>query len=174
MSVWRSAVLAVLPVSLLGACPSSSAEEPIACTEIGCNDGVGLTVDAAPNAWLPGDYTVEVLADRASHTCSGTVPTSEQRIESVTFECDGNSVRAALIRTEDCGPEHKATVERVVCGTLELEVHGTPSSVHLQVRFDGQTVLSETSEPQYRKLQPNGPECEPICERSSAEWALPD
>jgi hypothetical protein len=52
-------------------------------------------------------------------------------------------------------------------------VNGTPAEVVVALR-DGDTVTDERRfEPDYETMQPNGPECGPICHQASDHWDLP-
>jgi hypothetical protein len=167
-SVWALALVAPL-----GACGDSSDPEPLVCTLIGCRDGVHLVVRAARDAWRAGDYSVEISAGEDSLTCTATLPSASQStLENATLKCDRDSAFGFLSRTEGCDDERDGGTDGVRCGTLEIEVPGTPSSVQVRIDRNGEAILNESWQPKYRESHPNGRGCGPICERSSIEWTL--
>jgi len=173
MQMQRWFVFAVVLIAPLGACGDSSDDEPLACTDVGCSDGVHLEVREARDAWPAGDYTVEISAGGDSHRCTATLPNpSPWTAESTTFKCDRTSLSASFRPTQGCDDERDGGTDGVTCGVLALEVPGTPSSVQVQIDRDGQSILDESVQPKYREMRPNGEGCEPVCERSSAELTL--
>lgn len=169
---WRF-VSALVLIAPLGACGDSSDGESLSCTLIGCSDGVHLEVRAARDAWPAGEYTVEISDGDDSHRCTATLPNpSLWTTESTTFKCGRTSLSAFLRATQGCDDERDGGTDGVTCGALVLEVPGNPSSMQVRIDRDGQTILDESVQPKYREMQPNGPGCEPVCERSSVELTL--
>jgi hypothetical protein len=168
-------VLVLVLFASLGACGDSSAEEPLNCTLIGCNDGVHVVVRAARDAWPAGDYFVEVSAGKDSHTCTATLPNPSQSIfENTTLRCERNSSFGFFSRSQSCDGELDGGTDGDTCGTLELELPGTPPSVRVRIDRNGENILDKSLQPKYRESQPNGRGCAPICERSSTELTLSD
>lgn len=143
-------------------------ERSHACTEIGCLDQASITVrrvdGALPAVGVSLDVDgrmVECAAPRAggSAACDTDVTISARERVSCTEESDGQR------RTLTCVPT--GTFEQVV------SVRGTPASIRAVVRNAGEVVDERTFAPQYRPVQPNGPDCEPVCRQWSEEWTLP-
>jgi hypothetical protein len=171
MSVRRS-IFPFVFVALAGAC-GKSADDELDCTLIGCDDGVHVVVRPADQGWAAGNYTVEISTGKDSHKCTAALPNpSPWTFESTTFQCDRSSLRVFLRRADGCDDEHDGGAAGITCGSLELEIPGTPSSLHVRIDRSGETVLDESWRPKYRELQPNGPDCGPICRRSSTEATL--
>lgn len=146
-----------------GATPPPAAEPPgRACTEIGCMDG--LRVELTPGArWPAGRYGIEIEADGAKQSCEAVLPLKP---------CDaGPSVQ--------CSGADLATIGESGCalppaehGLSEISFSGAPKQVHVRITRDGATVADQDITPTYRRVQPNGPGCEPICNQASAGIAL--
>lgn len=143
-------------------------EQPRACTTRGCGDGASITVRRADGA-LPAvgvslnvdGRVVECAAPPVggSAACDTDVTIAARERVSCTEESDGQR------RTLTCVPTGE--FEQVV------SVRGTPASIRAVARTAGGVVVERTFTPQYRSVQPNGPDCEPVCRQWSEEWTLP-
>jgi len=158
---------------LVAACASPSTEAPPpgnpeppsdrACTEIGCMNGFSVDLQSA-GGWKPGRYRFEFDLDGTVTTCEATLPLRA---------CDaGPSVT--------CSPNGAVTIGESGCA-LPPEQHGftvftmlgMPRSVKVRIARDGQTLAEQTSTPSYRKVQPNGEGCPPICEQGNEVLRVP-
>jgi hypothetical protein len=113
------------------------------CTLIGCSDG--LTVELQPN--IPSTYDVQLVLDGAegAFTCTqreeGGWQVTNQSGETPVQGCTGRGIEI---------------------------VDATPASVQIAVAAqDLDWTGSINAEPEYEALQPNGPECDPTCQRAS-------
>jgi hypothetical protein len=178
MSMLRGSMFPFVLVVLSGACDSSD-DEPLACTDVGCSDGVHVVVRPAGEGWRAGDYTVRITAGKDSSTCTATLPNaSEWELETTTFECEDAPGRLVYLHATGCDGDGDRDgdgdggTDGVSCGSLQLQIPGTPSSVRVRIDRSGESLLDESWRPKYREFQPNGPGCEPICKQSSLEGTL--
>ncbi len=157
--------LVALACALLCVACGGDTEPARMCTEIGCQDG--LVIGFRPDAgWPAGDYRFEVRTDRYEVSCRGSLPLPS---------CVEPGA-AAEQRNVSCNVEGVVQVAESGCA-LPAEAHGfpellfdpkhRPARVELRVTRDGQLVGEKNFAPQFQRLQPNGPDCEPTCEFAS-------
>jgi hypothetical protein len=118
------------------------------CTLMGCSDA--LSVVLSPQEPLAdGAWEVEVSAeDGSSELCA--------------FEMEGGAVTSGDCMASGTEGSSEVQVDFVVVeGDLAVEV-----------RHEGEVVHTEEVSPVYEEMQPNGPECGPICRRAAVEIAL--
>lgn len=176
----------MLAAASAAGCGGDTEPQPAAvnCTQIGCSDGVLLSVRSQA-AWLAGSYTLDLQLPGWSRSCSFQLPLAPAT--------GGQPAAAAL----DCTPALELAVragtrcsdEAVasglgpagLCEELEgrYEVQGfitEPLSGELAVtlRRAGTTLAAARYPLEYRELFPNGPECAPECRQASVELVLPD
>lgn len=138
-----------------------------ACTEIGCQDQVSLSVRRADGA--PPGLAVSLDLDGRQVECA-----APQAGASTACGTDVSlEVRELLSCTEERTQDARI-LRCVPTGKFEevISIQGTPARVRVTVQADG-TLTERTFEPQYKTVQPNGPDCEPTCRQWSEVWALP-
>lgn len=135
---------------------------PVACTEIGCVDGLRISLEKA-TPWAAGDYTFALELDGAAVTCTGSLPLKA---------CDtGPSVtcapaEAVMVAESGCalGPETH--------GFSDVQVKSAPKAVSLKISHAGQVVHEAKLTPEYTTSRPNGEGCEPTCTTAGATVKL--
>lgn len=165
----RRAARLVLLVPLLAAgCDLLGFQK--SCTAIGCVDGASITIRRAEGMTPP--YAVVLSVDGRRVTCPAPERGSHQ-----SATCDG-PVSVAYRETADCHEERTAGAVSQSCvpnGKFEqvIGLSGTPTRVAITLSV-GDTVAAErTFDLTYVPGRPNGPDCEPICHRATADWVLP-
>jgi hypothetical protein len=161
----RSLALAGLFVSIPGLGCASSSPPQTGCTEIGCNDG--LTVTFAPNSgWAPGSYRFVVDIDGQTTTCEGMLPLKDCDV-GPSLQCSPASGRLGI-------GESGCALPPAQQGFSELHLGVPPAqSVTITVSRDGSELVQKTLTPQYKTSQPNGPNCEPVCQTASETLMIP-
>ncbi|UQA62862.1 hypothetical protein [Polyangium aurulentum] len=178
-STLRSALALAPFLVLLAACASPSTDAPPpetpappatpappsdrVCTEIGCLNGLSVDLQSA-GGWKPGKYRFEFDFDGTATTCEATLPLRA---------CDaGPSVT--------CSPNGAVTIGESGCalppeqhGFSGFNVEGMPRSVKVRITRDGATLAEATSTPSYRKVQPNGEGCPPVCQQGHEAVRVP-
>ena len=135
-----------------------------ACTQIGCLDGLRLSLDKA-TPWLPGDYTFAFELDGEPVECKGALPLPS---------CDvGPSLRCtpdALVQIGESG----CALPPAQHGFSDITIERAPKQVSLKISHDDQPLLVGADiTPDYKTTQPNGPGCEPTCRSASSAVVLP-
>jgi hypothetical protein len=166
------------------------------CTDVWCGSEAGVVL-TRPGVWANGDYTLEVRLDGQVHVCSFSLPISgklphELRLSGEPFDCAPelpSSYRpsaAALYPTPDETQSCRATMDAGLqpplasCPPLdaryhiELNIAAAPDELGVRLAL-GDTVLFEQSAAiQYRRFEPNGPECGPVCYQAEVEYTVPE
>ncbi|MDJ0762902.1 MAG: hypothetical protein QNJ97_07935 [Myxococcota bacterium] len=122
----------------------------LACTEIGCEDYLKITIEQDNGAaFPPGSYAFTFE------------PTGQQQIE---ISC---TLDNALILS--CTGAPNTLVLGLTPSALEFTVlfHYAPSAVGVDIRYNDRILALETVAPDYSIVTPNGPECEPTCLQAS-------
>ncbi len=147
-------------VALLMLCSAVAAPalalSPVACTKMGCVDGLMLTV-TPEYRWQPGDYVFRLTLDGSTVTCRGRLPLNACDMPSLA--CDGEGV---MITESGCALPPEAQ------GFGDIQISSGPQQVAVSITRDGQTLVNKTVTPIYRTARPNGPQCEPECRQASA------
>lgn len=157
----RRRTLAIGPVMVamaaLFGCDGPSSRS---CTEIGCQDG--LLVSVAPaEAWPHGSYRFVVVHDGTTTICTGALPLPA--CETRALSCDGEGVEIV---------ESGCALEASQHAFGDIRLSSTPASITVTVERDGQPIASQSWTPEYKTLQPNGPGCEPTCTSATVELQL--
>ncbi|MCA9695602.1 MAG: hypothetical protein R3A51_00335 [Nannocystaceae bacterium] len=134
---------------------------PRACTEIGCGSSVSIELLKRDGVWGPGAYTVTVVADGETTTCSVTMPLSCD----APPPCGENS--SVVIGLSGCA----LPVEQQSLSGVEV-IGGAPKRIEVQIALDGQGLSEATFTPEYRTSRPNGPECEPECTQTVEQLVM--
>jgi hypothetical protein len=136
------------------------APPPQGCTEIGCADGLTISLKKASGSWEPGMYSVEIDADGKKIACTTQIPLSGASPSS----CDDAAVLLGTSGSALPASEH---------GLSDLIFHSAPKQVSVTVSRDGAMLATKDFTPTYQKSQPNGPDCEPICNQASDSLPVP-
>lgn len=167
---------APLLLALLTALPACAKETPgpagpgdsagggeRACTKIGCENGVRMTLTKA-TPWVPGTYAFAFELDGEPVECKGALPLQA---------CDAGP-------SLSCTPDAVVQVGESGCalppeqhGFSDITVRGEPKQVTLKILHDDKPLASADITPNFLTSQPNGPGCEPICKTASSEVAVP-
>lgn len=130
---------------------------PRGCTEIGCTNGLTLALE--PNAsWPPGRYEFELVIDGRSATCTGVLPLPACDSGSA-LSCTGAPVRIG---------ESGCAMSPGTHAFSDITLSDSPAQVSIVIRHDERELIRETLSPVYRRSQPNGAGCPPICDSAHA------
>jgi hypothetical protein len=138
-----------------GTAPHPLAPAPRACTEIGCIDGLHVTLTPA-DSWPAGAYTFEIRTDAGSTSCRGALPLPACGTPGLT--CTGQPVQVG---------ESGCALPDAAHGFSSITFSSAPKQVQLRITRDGQPVVERELQPTYRRVQPNGAGCEPVCTTAS-------
>lgn len=145
---------------------SNPLEPPLACTMIGCDDGLRLEL-RPPSGWPAGEYRFDVQMDGADVTCRGSIPLPE---------CTDSrgSAPAPSVR---CHPEGVVRITESGCALpagaqgfpeLSFDPKLRPRNVEITITRNGQIVGGANLRPSFQRVRPNGPDCPPACEMARA------
>lgn len=150
-----------LIIVLLAWLVSNHAAAQQACTEMGCQNGLQLTV-APDYRWSPGAYVFKFLVDGVAIQCRGKLPLPS--CDSPSLICDSTAV---MITESGCAlpPEAQGF------GTVMFD--GAPQAVRVTITRDAVSLVDKNFTPEYRDARPNGARCEPICHQASAVLLAP-
>jgi hypothetical protein len=129
------------------------------CTEIGCTDGLQVTL-APSEGWPAGHYVFSVEADGAMQTCDGDLPLMPCS-NGLTLHCQGPSL--ASIGESGCALAPSAH------GFASIDFQGMPAHVLIRIDHDSMPIANQDLTPTYVTSQPNGPDCPPTCHSASAQ-----
>ena len=131
----------------------------LGCTEIGCVDGFDLPF--SPALSTQGAYTITVVADGATITCSGTLPLPSDG----SFPCDADDVGVGTSGSALSEDQHEVT---------SLFFTSSPTEVSVSIDRDGSTVAEGDFSPTYEISQPNGEDCPPTCSYANETLQVDD
>jgi hypothetical protein len=154
MTPLRSSAPAIVLLASAAAC--SAVTDRRSCTALGCQDG--LQIDFQASTWPQGAYRFDVDADGRSTVCACALPLSPS---GPNGGC--NDAGVLLGQSGSMLPAAQQSLTGLI-------FHSHPKKVRIVASRDGVSLADRTFDPQYQKLQPNGPECEPTC--SSAHAAM--
>jgi hypothetical protein len=125
------------------------------CTQMGCIDG--FHVDVEPQVWPKGRYKFTIAADDRNMICEGSLPLPACGKQALA--CKGDV--EVMIAESGCAlpPEQH--------GFGGFTFKGAPAKVSITIARGGKEVAKGTYTPAYKKVQPNGPECQPTCNHAS-------
>jgi hypothetical protein len=127
-----------------------------ACTEIGCVNGLTLSFQKASSTWEPGMYSIVIDADGKKITCTTKLPLSAT--DPAPSSCTDASVQLGVSGSALPAAQH---------GLVGLDFTSTPAKVTVTVTRDNAMIGTKDFSPTYKKSQPNGPDCEPVCNNAS-------
>lgn len=158
---------------------------PIACTQIGCIDGLFVELKSPNAAWAAGSYTLDLKLGEQVHACPFVLPRDLPQPGHVgQVECTpatgaaGEPVQAMINQEAVCTEQVTENAVSSTCEpvpdryAIQLSIPGTPSSVTLDLKRDGVSLIARTYEPKYEESRPNGPQCEPLCRQGRIEENL--
>lgn len=125
------------------------------CSMIGCADG--LTVEFQTASWPQGAWQVDVKTPTETRTCTATLPLPPSGASTCSDKLMLMTSGSALAVTE-----HKL---------IGVQLPDAPSEVTVTVTRNGTKVAEKTLKPTYKKSQPNGSACEPICTQAGDKLA---
>jgi hypothetical protein len=151
------------------------------CTEMACLDGFTATFRTSNGAWPDGAYELVLRADQVETTCRFRLPEMLPAAlgASTGLDC-GGAVRATLHHESTCQSGCNGEACWQGCTpipdkfVLDVSLSGTPSRIEISLLRDGKELAGDKTEPKYRVLFPNGPECGGACRQGSMEFAIPD
>lgn len=149
-------VAGLLLLPLAAACDKGATDD--ACTEIGCEDGFYLEIQRL--GWDEGSYELQVTADGRQTSCTVTIPVPNE----------GGACDRPGYRLETSGAEVDPA-EQAITGLFVPD--SDYSSVTTILLLDGAVLAEDTWTPAFEELQPNGPDCEPVCMADDNTWTVP-
>lgn len=158
----------VLVFSLLLGCtpkPQDPATPPPTkvCTAMGCISGLHVQV-TKPTPWTPGPYEFLFDIDGTAVSCKGALPLPA---------CEQGSAITCDVADKVQIMESGCALPPEQHGFGDVTFTGEPKAVKVTIK-QGETVLKSAElTPEYKTLQPNGPDCEPTCNSANGSIALP-
>lgn len=152
MKIIRLAV-AVLLIDCAG---SARAEQPRACTEMGCVNGLTLSIPQ-DFVWQQGQYNFTMAIDGKIAHCSGALPLKScEAGNSITCDTPG-----IMIMESGCAlpPESQ--------GFGDIHFDSAPRKVNIFIERDKTMLFQQSIGPKYIDVTPNGAQCEPKCRQAS-------
>lgn len=129
--------------------------ESTECTEIGCVDGVTVSI-----------------------TTLGGFPDGQYMIDA---KMDGQLVHAdcTIARASSSCTQGIMMVRNAMTGGLKATLPGAPAAVEVTLFFEGRGIGSDSFAPTYNTFQPNGGTCGPTCRQAThpmtiASFNVPD
>lgn len=140
------------PLVVAASLASLGCKDSEACTQKGCQSG--LVIELAPSGgWRPGTYRFEIESDSVPTTCEGKLPLQSCE-DGPSLYCTGSPL---IISELGCAQDPASQ------GFGSIDFPGSPAAVELRVFHEEKLVTEQTYIPQYRRHQPNGERCEPVC-----------
>ena len=146
--------------------PDNPLTPPLACTLIGCEDGLKVELRPA-SGWPAGEYRFRIQANGVVVTCRGSLPLPS---------CVGSSESGAQ-KNVSCDNEGLVQVVESGCALpadaqafpgLWFDPKLRPTRVEISITRDGQLVAETEIAPSFERVQPNGPACPPTCDVAQA------
>ena len=133
-----------------------------ACTDIGCVDGLHVTLKPAGGLWTKGRYTFEITTPLGTTTCEGALPLPACEAGRA-LSCSGPPVSIG---------ESGCALPAEQQGFASIDLASGPTQASIVIRKAGTELVHRTIKPDYRVSSPNGPGCEPTCRQASDTLAL--
>ena len=139
-------------------CTFSAQAKGVACTEIGCENGVNVLV---PDVRFrdAGKYQFTFMLDKQKPIrCIGELPLKS---------CDASAIQcsAAGVRIMEEGCAMPAGDQRFG----DMHIASQPKTVRIIVKRDGKMIGDQSFQPKYHLSQPNGTQCTPTCRQATLE-----
>ena len=163
MNLRRSTAVIVILLCACARSPGAPGPNSKMCTEIGCADGLTITM-AKGSPWEPGAYTFAFELDGAPVTCTGALPLKACE-SGPSLTCDPSG--RVQIAESGCAlpPEQH--------GFSDIRVPTAVTTLKLSIARDGQPPRSFEFAPKFVETRPNGPDCEPVCRQAAERVDLP-
>lgn len=169
--------LSLLALAALGASSAAScAALGQSCTEIGCSDGAGITLQSKDGTWQDGTYALTLQVADSTHTCTLVLPQDLPPLGAVReVPCDPTLgfPGVSFKQEAECHEERSEDSVSQVCNPIpdhyswQIGLPRTPANVIVALTRDGETLLEQALQPQYQVTRPNGEGCEPVCRQAS-------
>jgi hypothetical protein len=148
-----------------------------ACTAIGCEDGVSITLRPREGTFPAGKHTVFIATAEGGPVkrCTFTPPTDAQVSGGfVAADCTGGVMLSVSPRVTCTTMQSGQAVSQSctpIPGQFEERIflRGTPARVRI-IQSAQETFVDQELTPTYANARPNGPDCEPLCRQASTEW----
>jgi hypothetical protein len=150
-----------LIAALLAWMVSDHAAAQQACTEMGCQNGLQLTV-APDYRWSPGAYVFKFLVDGVAIQCRGKLPLPS--CDNPGLICDSTAVTIT---------ESGCALPSAAHGFGMVQFADAPQTVRVTITRDNVMLVDKNFTPEYRDVRPNGAQCEPTCHQASAVLLTP-
>lgn len=167
----------------------SSCEEDGSCTAAGCIDRAHVSILGPPAVWVDGNYVLD-LGLAQQHSCTFVLPVPggvnvQAPIEGVAVSCtpalEGAFDRRAVVlypeisqqpdgscsMTADAGPGCDVVTYRI-----DIDTDDSAERVEVRLAVGGTVLLEQASPFDYQTVQPNGPECGPICRGADVRMVI--
>lgn len=151
---------AVMTILAMGAGPASAAQEARICTQIGCSNGLTVSLDQGYR-WKPGSYVFDITLDGRAVHCAGILPLNP--CGQPSLRCNAKNVTIG---------ESGCALPKESHGFSDIRFDGAPKSVAVKITSGGSMIASQTFTPSYATSQPNGPGCEPVCHSANERLIL--
>lgn len=126
-----------------------------ACTQIGCTDGLVVSMPM-DHRWTAGEYIFDFSVDGRQVRCVGALPLKPCGQNSVL--CDGEGM--TIVESGCALPEESHGFGDIVLDT-------SPEQVILVISRNGKAIAHGDWKPEYLASRPNGPGCDPICRQAT-------
>ena len=150
-----------------------------ACSSVGCQDQLELTV-TGPSASLPsGLHRVDVTADGKLLSCTFSFSPDTLAAGSLVSAQCSFGVTALVGPVFDCMTFDNGNAKGQRCVPMpeqfqeRLQIAGTPAIVQVEQSVDGTVILQRSATATYTDNHPNGPDCEPTCRQATLALSLP-
>ncbi len=139
-----------------------SAEPERGCANEQCT--YGFFVEVEPRDWKKGKYRFDISADGLTKVCEATLPLPPCE-QDKAVRCKGDEVPFTVVERGCARPPGEQ-------GFGPFHFVRNPTNVTIAISRDGKVVKKAEFAPRYEQVRPNGPKCEPSCERASATMRL--
>lgn len=163
----RIVCLILVGFALTG-CDDDNDDEQFDCTEIGCDDGLSLSLSTHDDVRVAGQYVLELDFDDKSYVCTIDIP--------ITCEpaMDGFVSANYDSAPKECSEEIDDENVSDFCAPWPINIfkRGTPGTLDVRVICDGVQIFESSQEPVYHEERPNGPHCGPVCKTTRVELTM--
>lgn len=157
----RGIMLGLLGMAwLAAACDGEPEPDGGSCTEAGCVDALSLSIEADSGLFTAGSYEVALDGETI---CTFRVSDDLEECASGHCVAEESCNALYLVGYQDDGMSDLVSIM--------LETMQGPIAV--EVRLEGGVLLSETVAPTYQTVQPNGPDCGPVCQQANETLVVP-
>jgi hypothetical protein len=146
--------------------PDNPLSPPLACTLIGCEDGLKVELRPA-SGWPAGEYRFRIQTNELEVSCRGSLPlpscvgsSDPSSQENVTCSVEG------VVRIVESGCALPAGAQAFP--GIWFDPRLRPTRVEISITRDGQLLAEAEITPSFERVQPNGPACPPACDVAQA------